>query len=182
MDTELYRKETARGIGAALASVKKEDIDEVVGAVQNSPHVFFSGAGRSFLMMQAVAMAFMQVGVTAYVTGGVTTPAIKKGDLLIAASCSGETQSVILFVEQAKKMGVKVVLITACPDSTLGKIADIVMKMEAESEEGSIQKTWLTDNRFEHSIVPLGDCMMEYIARNQNAGKNIIKEHHANME
>ena len=182
MNTEIYRKETTRGIGVALDSVSGGSIDAVVKAVQQSPRVFFTGAGRSFLMMQAGAMAFMQIGITSYVTGGVTTPAIGEGDLLIAASCSGETKSVSLFLEQAKKIGAKIVLLTACPNSTMGKLADIVVRMEARSEPDSVQKTWLTDNRFEHAIVPLGDCLMEYLAREKGASDNIISEHHANME
>ncbi len=133
-------------------------------------------------MMQGIAMAFMQIGLTTYVTGGVTTPAIEKGDLLIAASCSGETKSVALFLEQAKKIGARIVLITACPESTMGRLADIVVKMNAKSEPGSVQESWLTDNRFEHALVPLGDCLMEYLARDRGAANSIISEHHANME
>ena len=169
MDTVLYRKETARGISVSLDSVSAESIDQVVEAVEKAPRVFFTGAGRSFLM-------------TAYVTGGVTTPAIEEGDLLIGASCSGETKSVALFMEQAKKQGAKVTLITARPDSTMGKIADIVIQMEARPEKGSVQETWITDNRFEQSIVPLGDCFVEYLARQKGASGNTISEHHANME
>lgn len=182
MNTEIYRKETTRGIGAALDSVSSEVIDEVVKAVQNADKVFFTGAGRSFLMTKGIAMAFMQIGIHSYVTGDVTTPAIEKGDLLIAASCSGETKSVALFMEQAKEIGAKIVLITACPNSTMGRLADIVVRMEARSEPGSVQETWLTDNRFEHAIVPLGDCLMECLARANGAAGNIISEHHANME
>lgn len=182
MNTELYRKETARGIEAALDSVKSDSIEQVVKAVQNSKRVFFTGAGRSFLMTQAIAMAFMQIGIESYVTGGVTTPAIQEGDLLVAASCSGETKSVILFMEQARKAGAGIILITACSDSTMGRMSDIVVEMEAKSEPGSEQEKWLTDNRFEHAIVPLGDCFMECLARKKGAAGNIIKEHHANME
>lgn len=182
MNTVTYRKETTRGIGVALDSVKSDVIEDVVKAVQESRRVFFTGAGRSFLMIQAMAMAFMQIGIESHVTGGVTTPAIQKGDLLLAASCSGETKSVALFLEQAKQLGVKIVLITACPDSTMGKMADIVVQMAARPEKGSEQEKWLTDNRFEHAIVPLGDCFMEYLAREKGAAEDIIKEHHANIE
>lgn len=107
MDTVLYRKETARGISVSLDSVSAESIDQVVEAVEKAPRVFFTGAGRSFLMIQAMAMAMMQIGVTAYVTGGVTTPAIEEGDLLIGASCSGETKSVALFNGAGQKTGSK---------------------------------------------------------------------------
>ncbi len=182
MDTRVYRRETARGIAAALDSISDESIAQVVKAVEESPRVFFTGAGRSFLMVEAMAMAFMQIGVTAYVTGGVTTPAIESGDLLIAVSCSGETKSVALFVEQAKAQGVKIVFITAKENSTIGKMADIIVKVAARPEPGSINETWVTDNRFEHAIVPLGDCFMECLARDKGASGKTISENHANIQ
>ncbi len=135
MDTVLYRKETARGISVSLDSVSAESIDQVVKLWRKLREYSFTGAGRSFLMIQAMAMAMMQIGVTAYVTGGVTTPAIEEGDLLIGASCSGETKSVALFHGAGQKQGAKVTLITARPDSTMGKIADIVIQMEARPEK-----------------------------------------------
>lgn len=182
MDTILYRKETVRGMGAALDSVSAEAIEQTVYAIQAAPRIFFTGAGRSFLMIKGIAMAFMQIGYTCYVTGDVTTPSIGKGDLLIAASCSGETKSVALFLGQAKAAGAKIVLITADENSTMGKLADIVIKMEAKPEPGSIQESWMTDNRFEHALVPLGDCMMECLARKKGASENTIKGNHANIE
>lgn len=182
MDTRVYRRETVRGIGVSLDSVSDDSIHCVIEAVQQAPRVFFTGAGRSFLMVKAMAMAMMQIGVTVYITGEVTTPAISAGDLLIAASCSGETKSVSLFLEQAKKERVKIVLITANRESTMAKMADIVVEMAARPEPGSIQETWITDNRFEQAIVPLGDCFVEYLARGKGASGNTISEHHANME
>ena len=182
MDTRLYRMETVRGIGVSLNSVSEEKIIQLVETIRQSNRVFFTGAGRSFLMIKAIAMAMMQIGITTYVTGGVTTPAIGAGDLLIAASCSGETKSVSLFLEQAKKEGVKVALITANSGSTMAKMADIVVEMQASSEPGSVQETWITDNRFEQAIVPLGDCLVEYLARGKGASDHTISENHANME
>lgn len=182
MDTRFYRKETVRGIGVSLESVSDKSIDAVVNAIQAAPRVFFTGAGRSFLMIKAMAMALMQINIPTFVTGDVTTPAIETGDLLIAASGSGETKSVSLFLEQAKKAGAKIVLLTANEASTMGKFADIVVKMSAMSEPGSVQETWITDNRFEQALVPLGDCFVEYLARSKGASGNIISEHHANME
>lgn len=182
MNTKEYRSESARGINAALQSVDENKIEETVKAVEDAKRVFFTGAGRSFLMTKAIAMAMMQIGITVYATGEVCTPSISEGDLLVAASCSGETQSVLLFVEQAKKRGAKIALITGNADSSMGKLADIILEMDPMSEEGSVQKTWVVDNRFEQAIVPLGDCFVEYLARRKGASHETIGSNHANME
>lgn len=182
MDTREYRRESARGIQAALLSVDEKQIEETVRAIAGAKRVFFTGAGRSFLMTKAIAMAMMQIGITTYATGEVCTPSIASGDLLIAASCSGETQSVLLFVEQAKQCGAKIVLITGNAESSMGKLSDIVLTMDPLSEEGSSQKGWVVDNRFEQAIVPLGDCFVEYLARAKGASHDTIGSNHANME
>jgi 6-phospho-3-hexuloisomerase len=182
METRKYRSETVRGINVALQSVPDKDIDLLIAAIQESPRVFFSGAGRSFLMLKATAMAMMQIGISVYVTGEVTTPGIKQGDLLVVASCSGETKSVQLFVDQARKTGAKIVLITGNADSTMAKKADIIVVMASRPEPGSIQESWITDNRFEQAIVPLGDCLVEFLARQKGASGSTIGKNHANME
>lgn len=183
MDTTItYRKETVRGIDVALQTVPEEIIEKLLSAIQNAPSIFFTGAGRSFLMLKAMAMAMMQINYPVHVTGEVTTPSVKKDDLLIVASCSGETKSVCLFVEQAKAVGAKIALITGNPDSTLAKLSDIVAVMSYKPEPGSAQETWVVDNRFEQAIVPFGDCIVEFLARNLGATQNTISSNHANME
>lgn len=180
--TVLYRKETVRGIDAALQTVPEKTIMQLLEAIKTAPCTFFTGAGRSFLMLKATAMAMMQINYPVHVTGEVTTPSVKAGDLLIVASCSGETKSVCLFVEQAKAVGAKIALITGNPDSTLGKLADIVVVMSCMPEPGSVQESWVVDNRFEQAIVPFGDCLVEFLARAQGSTKSTISSNHANME
>lgn len=182
MNTNEYRKETAVGIGEALESVEDKQLDKLIDAIKTAPRLFFSGAGRSFLMIKAMAMAMMQIGYQVYVTGEVATPSIQSGDLLVVASCSGTTKSVLLFVEQAKHIGAKVALITGNANSQIGDLSDIVIEMEYRSKPGSIQETWIVDNRFEQSIVPLGDCIVEALAREKGASTNTIQKNHANME
>lgn len=182
MNTIEYRQATARGIEAALQSVDSEKIAAFVKEMENANRIFFSGAGRSLLMVKAFAMAMMQIGFTVYVTGEVCTPSIQEGDLLVVASCSGETKSVQLFVEEAKQMGAKIVLLTGRAESTIAKASDLVLTMNYKSEPGSVQESWIVDNRFEQSIVPLGDCIVEYLGRSKCISGKTISENHANLE
>jgi D-sedoheptulose 7-phosphate isomerase len=49
----------------------------------------------------------------------------KKGDVLLAISTSGKSKNVLMAVETAKKLGVKVIGLMGKPDSPLGAQADI---------------------------------------------------------
>jgi len=60
----------------------------------DSNHVFVMGAGRSGLVAKAFAMRLMQLGLSVYVVGEITTPAVLPQDVVIAISGSGETHTV----------------------------------------------------------------------------------------
>jgi 6-phospho-3-hexuloisomerase len=57
-------------------------------------------AGRSGLALKMAAMRFMQY--TVFIVGETNTPAILEGDLLLVASGSGTTSSVVSSAEKAK--------------------------------------------------------------------------------
>lgn len=74
-------------------------------------------------MLKAFAMRLMHIGLKVHVVGDVVTPALQKGDLLLLASASGETASLVNVATKAKQLGGTVVLLTIFPESTLGKLA-----------------------------------------------------------
>ncbi|MFY9288676.1 MAG: SIS domain-containing protein [Alphaproteobacteria bacterium] len=49
----------------------------------------------------------------------------KKGDCLLAISTSGKSKNVLLAVETAKKLGMKVIGLLGKPDSPLGEVVDV---------------------------------------------------------
>lgn len=55
----------------------------------------------------------------------------KKGDCLLAISTSGKSKNILIAVETAKKLGMKVIGLMGKPDSPLGQAADIKIAMPA---------------------------------------------------
>lgn len=93
--------------------------------------VFIAGAGRSGLLARTFAMRLLHLGFTVYVTGEVVTPAIAGGDLLIACSGSGETQTTIHFARVARRLGARVCVISGRRSSTLFRLADCPVHIPA---------------------------------------------------
>ena len=122
----------------------------------------------------------MQIGYTVHATGEVTTPNVGPGDLLIVASSSGETPSVMLFVEQALSVGARVAVITGNPASSMAKAADLVVVMGDGSDPHA--RGWETGSFFELALGPLGDCVVEQLASSIGATHSTIAANHANME
>ncbi len=95
--------------------------------------IYTMGVGHSGLMGKIFAMKLMHLGLASYVVGDVTTPGLREGDIVVAISQSGETTSVVALSKKAKKLGGKVIAITAGPQSSLGRMADHIVKIEAKA-------------------------------------------------
>ncbi|MCW5950675.1 MAG: SIS domain-containing protein [Propionibacteriaceae bacterium] len=130
--------------------------------------------------MKSLAMALMQIGRPVYATGEVATPAIGPGDLLIVASSSGTTKSVLLFAEQAHDQGARIAAITTNAQSPLSELADVVVIMGDGTDPAS--PSWQTGSFFELALGPLGDVLVEELATRQGATNDTVAALHANLE
>lgn len=175
-----YRSEVVAGIDRALAAVPENQLANVIDAVEQAQRVFVTGAGRSLLFVKSLAMALMQLGLPVYATGEVATPAIGPGDLLIAASSSGSTKSVLLFVEQAHGQGARIAAITSNPKSLIGELADVLVVVGDGTDPGGAG--WQTGSFFELALAPLGDVIVEQLAVRGGATSATVSAHHANLE
>jgi len=75
--------------------INKDSVNKLIEDILNANAIFLMGAGRSGLVARAFAMRLMHLGLKVYVVGETTTPAVKRGDLVIAISGSGETRSIV---------------------------------------------------------------------------------------
>lgn len=173
-------------IGGVLSRIDDTSIEKFVQTVYAAPRIFVAGCGRSGLMARAFAMRAMHLGKTVHVLGDVTTPSIHENDVLVIASGSGETHSLVSHAKKAKQFGAKVALITIYPDSTIGGMADSTVHINAPTAK-SEKETGITSvqpmgSLFEQSLLLFLDGaivrMME-IAGKDSAG---MFENHANLE
>lgn len=132
-------------IGSVLDKVDKQGINHFVDIIETSKRVFVIGEGRSGLMAKSFAMRLMHLGATVYVVGETITPALEKGDVLVAISGSGATKNVIWVAQKAVELECPVIAMTTNSESELGKIATFILHVPAatkyrrEGEKASIQ-------------------------------------------
>lgn len=136
--TEHVLKHTVRGIANfainSIEAVDEKSIEALLQEILTANRVFIYGAGRSGLAARAFAMRLVHLGLQTYIIGETITPATRKEDIFICISGSGETSSVIDYAKSAKKAGVKVASITSYPESTLGKISDLVLVIKGKTK------------------------------------------------
>ena len=180
--------EIAGEIQENLSAVGKEMGEQLIDAILQADKIYSAGCGRSLLMIRGLAMRLMHIGLKSYVVGETVTPAIGEGDLLIIGSGSGETSTLEVMAEKAKKAGAKLAVITIYPESTLGKMADITVvihgvtaKVQDDGENHSIQPG---GNLFEQSLLIFGDALSMCVADRggMSMDDKSIMSRHANLE
>ncbi|MBN2554150.1 MAG: 6-phospho-3-hexuloisomerase [Spirochaetales bacterium] len=137
MNVRGYAQEIRREIDAALNGLDPGPCDRLAEAILRSKRIFLAGMGRSGLIMRSFAMRLMHLGLEVHVVGETTTPAIAGGDLLLIGSGSGETESLLAMTRRAKALGIDVALVTVHPDSSIGALADLVVRVAATTPKSS---------------------------------------------
>ena len=169
-------------IARAAESVPEADRLRAIALISAARHIYVFGEGRSGLVLRMTAMRLVHLGLTAHVVGDATTPAIGAGDLLIAASGSGETAVTLLISEQARRIGATLLAVTANAAGTLAATADamLLLRTPAKGDRGAGQSIQPGGSLFEQSMLVLFDTLFLMIAGDTAAQQ--IAERHANLE
>ena len=165
-----------------FAWLPDEKIDALAEKVAKAPRVFVCGAGRSGLGMKMFAMRLAQMGKCAFVAGETTTPAIGKGDLLLAASASGTTPGVCRNAEIAKRAEAAVYVITAAPQSALAQENRALVLPCRHKNSGAGEGMQPMGSLFEQALVILLDgCVLFCMEKLQETASS-MRDRHANLE
>ncbi|MFG6402661.1 6-phospho-3-hexuloisomerase [Microbacterium sp. P04] len=169
---------------ARLLEADPASLDRVADLVAASPRIFVLGAGRSGLALQMTAMRFMHLGLTVHVVGEVTTPAITSGDLLLTASGSGTTSSILTAAETAVEVGAPVVAITTAASSPLAALATatIVVPAAGKQDRSETASQQYAGGLFEQTVVLLGDALFHALWKRSGASADELWPRHSNLE
>ena len=156
----------------------------VIPLLQHAERVFVVGAGRTGLALKAAAMRLMHLGLTVFIVGETTTPAIKAGDLLLAGSGSGTTSTIVKAAEKAVAAGAKVVAISTTATSPLADLATQVVVLPAAQKQdhgGEISKQY-AGSLFEQSVLLLLDALFQTLWGLDGTPAEELWKRHANLE
>lgn len=186
MDNSEYAKIIVDELNQTLSRISAKDADAFVSIVNQSDEVFVCGAGRSGFMARGFCMRLMHMGVKSYMVGETVTPNIKARDVLVVCSGSGETKSLVSMAEKAKSLGAKVALVTINPESTIGKLADVVVEISAPSpkaaKDGDVKSIQPMGSLFEQSLLLFLDISILGLMEKRGLNSDTMFGRHANLE
>jgi 6-phospho-3-hexuloisomerase len=156
----------------------------IIPLIQQAERIFVVGAGRTGLALKAAAMRLMHLGLTVFVVGETTTPAIKAGDLLLAGSGSGTTSTIVKAAEKAAAVGAQILAISTTTDSPLAALATQLLVLPAAQKQdhgGTISQQY-AGSLFEQSVLLLTDAIFQTLWALDGTPAEELWKRHANLE
>jgi 6-phospho-3-hexuloisomerase len=184
MNTIEYALKIAGELEQTLTLLDPEKTEKLCAMILSSKKIFAAGAGRSGFMVKAFAMRLMHMGFDSFVVGETVTPNLEAGDILIIGSGSGETGSLASMAVKAKKIGAGLTLVSIFPESTIGKLADVVIKVTAPSPKVKNGFTSIQPmgSLFEQSLLLTLDAIILRLMEKQSKNTDTMFGKHANLE
>lgn len=167
-----------------LTGTDSDAADTVADEISRARRVFVHGAGRSGLALRMTAMRLMHLGLDVHVVGETTTPAIASGDLLLIASGSGTTESIVRAARTAVEVKARVALITTAPVSPLTELASatLVVPAAAKLDRSMAASAQYAGSLFEQAVVLIGDALFHTLWQRSGRTADELWPRHANLE
>ncbi len=171
---------------------QKDRFDEFIKMLEEGRAIHVFGVGRS----GAVALCFAirlkhfekDFGHKVWWLGDEVREKIEKGDVIVIFSGSGETTEAYFISKRGKEAGAKLVLITSYPESSIGEISDLIIKLPGGMEkakgwkylEAQVSKNaeFYGGGEFELMAYLLQETLIMAIGRYKSISKStVVREH-----
>ena len=155
-------------------------VDKCARTVAAGGKLILTGIGKSGYIGRKIAATLSSVGTPSIFMHPVEARhgdlgMIRKGDLMIALSYSGETDELLVVLPPAKLLGVDLVGITASRNSSLGKLCSLVVEMPVPREACPFNLAPTTTTT---ALLVLGDALAMVLLEKQGFTKEDYGRRH----
>jgi len=169
-------------INDILRVISPEDLTRIIKLFFDANRIFVYGAGRSGLVSKAFAIRLVHLGFQTFVIGETIGAPVKKEDMVIIVSGSGETIPAVMTAEIAHNIGAKVVVLTSKRKSRITKFADISIILSAECKEPERKILAPLGTLFEASAWIFLDGIVSKLMENKGETEASMHSRHATLE
>jgi 6-phospho-3-hexuloisomerase len=166
-----------------LLDVHEDEVEKLLDAIAHAKCIQVFGMGRMQCAVRAFVMRLMHMGFDAHVVFDTTCPNIGPGDLLIInAACTTISYTIMGF---AKKLGAKVVAITANPNSKAAKLCDFTVSLRGQVHGGrpyEIPSIQPMAALFEQTIFVFEDILIQLLMKKLNITAEQMAKRHTNLD
>lgn len=168
-------------VRATVDNVDDGEVRAFIEMMRGAKSVIVFGRGRSGFAARGFVVRLTHLGIPSYFVGETVSPPVHGDDVVVLLSGSGETFSVVVTGQTAKKLGAKIVAVTGNPDSTLAKLGDLTILLR--SPTGDRQRTLAPlGTLFESASGIFLDGVVAELMRLLGATEESMRARHATLE
>ena len=179
--TELVLDELMR----SLRQIDTAQLGRLVEELLRPRRILCVGVGRVLISMKAWVKRMAHFCIDINYVGSETEGPLETGDLLIAASSSGESVFPVSIARIAKQKGAMVVYVGCTKGSTIAELADFCVLLPGKTKfakSGEFQSRQPMSTLFEQQLYLLCDILALEIMDLEDRTEADIKRRHANLE
>ncbi len=176
-----FRDVVLAEVASVLPRISEEASRKFCSELRRTKHVYITGVGRSGLVVQAFGQRLMHLGFDVHLAHEITAPAVARGDLLVACSGTGTTLFPLYMARKARRIGARVVALTARPRSPLAKLANMTITIPAPLERGR-ETRQPARSLFEQALFLYLDSVILTAMHELRISGSKVRRRHANLE
>lgn len=168
-------------VRATVDNVDDGEVARFIDLMRSAKSVVVFGRGRSGFVGRGFVVRLLHIGMPAYFVGETVSPPVHENDVVVLLSGSGETFSVVVTGQTAKRLGSRIVSITGSANSTLGKMGDLTILLRTPT--GDRQRTLAPlGTLFESAAAVFLDGVVAELMRQTGATEESMRARHATLE
>ena len=167
---------------AIFKKLPKRGVINLCKSLLDARRIFVYGAGRSGLVAKAFAIRLVHLGFQSYVIGETITPPVRRGDLVLIISGSGETMPSVMTADIARDIGAKVVAIVGEKKSSLAEKVDMALVLSTECKDEERARLAPLGTLFEASAWLLLDSIVAELIYLKGEDEEKMKRRHATLQ
>lgn len=168
-------------VRATVDNVDDGEVRKLIGMMAKAKSVVVFGRGRSGFVGRGLVVRLLHIGIPASFVGETVSPPVHGDDVVVLLSGSGETFSVVVTGQTAKKLGSRIVTITGQSDSTLAKLADLTILLRTPTGDRQRQLAPL-GTLFEDAAGVFLDGIVAELMAHSGATEESMRSRHATLE
>lgn len=129
-----YIKQIISELTQASELFDDSNVNKLVQNILSARAIVCAGAGRMGYVSRAFAMRLSHLGLQSFFYQDTNLPHLSSADLLIIASGSGQTPTMLNLAQIANNHQVKIALVTCNPQSSIAQISHLVIKINTPSK------------------------------------------------
>jgi len=173
--------ETEAGAVRGMLGALDESFLRAVRLIVDCPgSVLASGIGKAGHVARKLSASFSSTGTPSHFLNPAEAlhgdlGAIRKGDLVLILSHSGESDEILRMLNVIRKLGHPIIAITASADNALGRFADVVLKTGKIEEACPLG---LAPSASTTAMTALGDALFLSVMKARNFGADDFAIYH----